>query len=251
MKINTLKFAVLAALAAPITAIHAEEAPAAASAWDDWSVSANVGLYSDYIWRGVTQTNNEAALQGGFDVEHSSGFYAGVWASNVEWTTDGGYMDDNSLEIDAYAGYAFDISDISFDIGVLQYMYPGDSTAGATEVDATEVYAGLGYDFGYFSAGYYAYVLVSDEGWGFANADGTVYHDISAEVPVGETGLSINGHYGIWVGEGEITGASEYDDWKVGLDYALNDNWNVGVFHTDVDTSIAKEETVVYLHASF
>ena len=65
---------------------------------DEFSFSANVGLYTDYIFRGYTQTQNEPAIQGGFDVEHSSGLYAGTWASNVDWTTAGDYMDKNSVD---------------------------------------------------------------------------------------------------------------------------------------------------------
>ncbi len=81
MKLNKLKLAVLGALMVPLTAIHAEEAAPAETS--DWSISANVGLYSDYIFRGYTQTKHQPALQGGFDVEHSIGFYIGTWASNV------------------------------------------------------------------------------------------------------------------------------------------------------------------------
>jgi len=50
-----------------------------------WDISANVGAVSNYIWRGVTQTGDQAAVQGGFDVAHESGFYIGTWASNIDW----------------------------------------------------------------------------------------------------------------------------------------------------------------------
>ena len=80
MKLNKLKFAVMGALMVPMVPLVAEEATS------EWGVSGNVGLFSDYVFRGYTQTINEPALQGGFDLEHSTGFYAGVWASNVDWT---------------------------------------------------------------------------------------------------------------------------------------------------------------------
>ena len=118
-----------ASLALPIAAL-AEEAAAPAS---PHSVSYNIGLFSQYVWRGMTQTDESLALQGGIDYAHASGFYAGAWASNVSWTTDFDYMDSNSLEIDLYGGYANTIGDIGigYNVGVLQYIYPGTSNDGA------------------------------------------------------------------------------------------------------------------------
>ena len=113
MNNKLIKAAVVGALfsIAPISfaADEVEEIKAPSSMLDDFSFSANVGLYTDYIFRGYTQTQNEPAIQGGFDVEHSSGLYAGTWASNVDWTTAGDYMDKNSVEIDVYAGWATEI----------------------------------------------------------------------------------------------------------------------------------------------
>ena len=143
MNNKLIKAAVVGALfsIAPISfaADEVEEIKAPSSMLDDFSFSANVGLYTDYIFRGYTQTQNEPAIQGGFDVEHSSGLYAGTWASNVDWTTAGDYMDKNSVEIDVYAGWAgliFLFGILGFDIGVLQFFYPGNDTAGAVETDA-------------------------------------------------------------------------------------------------------------------
>ena len=259
MKINTLKAAVIGALMVPLTAIHAEEAAPAAES--GFSFSANVGLFSDYIWRGVSQTQRQPALQGGFDVEHSSGFYAGVWASNVEWTTDGGYMNDNSLEIDGYAGFGFDVGPVYADIGILQYWYPGDQTAGQADTDATEVYAGLGHDFGLVDLSGYVYYLVSDEGWGFADADGTVYYSADASVPVGDTPLTLDLHIGYFDFDGSANDPYDYTEWKANLDYAINDNYSVGAFYTDTDqkgtyqyvgTENVYDETFgAYLSASF
>ena len=143
MNNKLIKAAVVGALfsIAPISfaADEVEEIKAPSSMLDDFSFSANVGLYTDYIFRGYTQTQNEPAIQGGFDVEHSSGLYAGTWASNVDWTTAGDYMDKNSVEIDVYAGWArltYHFGILGFDIGVLQFFYPGNDTAGAVETDA-------------------------------------------------------------------------------------------------------------------
>ena len=101
----------------------------------DLGVSANVAMTSNYIWRGMTQSDNSPAIQGGFDLDYK-GIYAGVWGSNVK-------LGDASLEFDAYAGYTNDIFGISYDIGYLQYMYPNDTK----NLNFGEAYAGLSYDF--------------------------------------------------------------------------------------------------------
>ncbi|MDH5357647.1 MAG: TorF family putative porin [Gammaproteobacteria bacterium] len=113
-----------------------------AMAWEsgNHSTSANVALTTDYMWRGYSQTDNEFSMQGGFDYAHSSGLYAGTWASNID------YADDAPLEIDFYFGHAGETeSGIGWDVGFLRYMYPGE------EYDYDEVYAFLSYS--YFNIG--------------------------------------------------------------------------------------------------
>ena len=83
MRTSLITTAVLGALASPSFVFAADAAPAS-----DFTASYNVGLFSQYIFRGLTQTNNKPALQGGFDVNHKSGLYIGGWASNVSWLRD-------------------------------------------------------------------------------------------------------------------------------------------------------------------
>ena len=83
----------------------------------EWS--ANAAMTSNYIWRGLTQTENEAAVQGGIDYAADNGFYIGTWASNVNY----GPSDVYSYEHDVYAGFAFDTGAISWDVGYLYYNY--------------------------------------------------------------------------------------------------------------------------------
>ena len=239
MNKKLIKAAVIGALfsVAPMSfAADEVEDIKAPSMLDEFSFSANVGLYSDYIFRGYTQTQNEPAIQGGFDVEHSSGLYAGTWASNVDWTTAGGYMDKNSIEIDVYAGWAGDTGfyDLGFDIGVLQFYYPGNKTEDAVDVDATEVYFGFNKDWGAFSTSVTNYVVVSDDAWGFSDMDGEMYHDLTVDVPLGSSPVTLSGHVGH-----QTFGESTYDytDWKLNVDYAFNDNFSAGAFYTDTDQS--------------
>ena len=92
-------------------------------------LTGNFGATSDYLWRGVTQTNHQSAISGGGDYSHSSGVYAGTWVSNVT----------DDTEIDIYAGFSGEASGLSYDLGYIKYHYPN------VYEDFDEVYLGLGY----------------------------------------------------------------------------------------------------------
>lgn len=234
-----LSYLLMLTLGAPLAVQAAEESP--------HTLTANIGLYSNYIFRGISQTGGEPAIQGGFDYAHSSGFYLGTWASNVGWLEDfQGYTSGN-IEIDLYGGYRGSIGDtgVTFDVGAIQYFYPGDVPAGTPDADTTELYAALGWKW--FTAKYY--YAISDEVFGFGpptagrgDADGSGYLDISASVPIGETGLTIGAHWGTFSFEGTGNSVQDYDDWKISLAYDLGKASNkfsgmtIGVAYTDTDT---------------
>lgn len=112
----------------------------------DYTLTGNVGIYSQYIFRGLTQTDRQPALQGGFDYAHKSGFYVGTWGSNISWLRDfGAYSAGGSLELDIYGGYKGTIgsSDFGYDVGLLYYWYPGDTAPGANTADTFELYGAL------------------------------------------------------------------------------------------------------------
>lgn len=255
MKFNKLKILMLSALIVPTTSVFSEEESSSVS------FSGNVGLYSDYIFRGYTQTKGQPALQGGFDLEHASGLYIGTWASNVEWTTQGGYMDSNSIEVDVYAGFAGSAGPVDFDIGVLQFLYPGDNTAGAAEADATELYIGIAKDLGPLSASVYYYNVISTDAWGFADADGSDYWTLDVDVPLGETPITASFHVGHQEFDGTGNEPFDYTDWKVNLDYGLSDTYSAGVYFTDTDMTesdwtvagefLGQDSVGVYLSAGF
>lgn len=92
----------------------------------------NIGVASNYIWRGVTQTNDAAAVSGGLDWSHESGFYVGTWVSNLEHS---------QYEADLYAGYGGEAGGLSYDVGAIYYAYP----VGDDELDFTEVYGSVGF----------------------------------------------------------------------------------------------------------
>ena len=101
------------------------------------AVSANVAFASDYVWRGMTQSDGPA-IQGGFDFEAESGFYAGIWGSNVN------FNDGAGSELDYYFGYGFSVGDVGIDIGYVAFDYPKNQTG----LDFEEIV--LGFSLGNF-----------------------------------------------------------------------------------------------------
>jgi hypothetical protein len=104
--------------AAVTTALMAGFGSTQAVAGDEFEISGNVALVSDYRFRGISQTDEDAAIQGGFDASFEPGFYVGTWASSVDF---GGGNDTGSLRhhgIDYYAGWAGPIGDTDFGIDV-------------------------------------------------------------------------------------------------------------------------------------
>lgn len=253
-------------------AVAAALLPGVGSAADSpHTLTGNVGLFSQYIFRGLTQTNGDPALQGGFDWSHSSGWYAGTWASNISWlkenatqpagvvvgttapTVIGTYGQGGSLEWDFYAGWKWGFApDWTLDLGTLYYWYPGKISATyntlvsplipAPKADTWEIYAGLSWKWLSAKLSY----AIKDEVFGTLDADGTYYLDLTASYPIPNTKLTLIAHYGIQKYTGTdlrnfvVNGVRmdndslySYDDWKLGISYALPKDFTIGVFYTD------------------
>ena len=154
----------------------------------DHTLAYNVGVTSDYRFRGMAQTAAKPALQAGVDFAHKSGLYLGAWGSNVSWIKDFG-ASDGSLEIDLYGGYKGEvISGLGFDLGVITYQYPGNTAA--TNADTTEVYGALSY--GPVTAKY------SRSAGNFvanANSSGSAYFEVAASFDLG-SGFTLTPHVG-------------------------------------------------------
>lgn len=249
MQKTLIAAALASALAVPAFSAHAEE-PASPHTF-----TGNVGLFSQYVFRGISQTNEDMALQGGFDYSHASGFYVGTWASNISWLKDAGAYDSSSLEVDLYGGFRGSITDaVSFDVGLLQYYYPGDKVAGAVSPNTTEIYGAVGWQW---LSAKLSYSLTDT--FGVDDASGTWYLDLSANYPITEA-LTLNLHYGMQEFSGRstacvgITGSTKndscasYEDWKIGLSYALQQGFTVGAFYTD--TSMNRDEKAFYTNLS-
>jgi uncharacterized protein (TIGR02001 family) len=111
------------ALLATSSAAFAQTAPAAAAP----EVTYNVGVVSQYRYRGLAQTKGDPALQGGVDYANASGFYAGAWGSTIKWIKDSATANTSEtkgpVELDLYAGYKFEAAGIAYDVGYLRYEY--------------------------------------------------------------------------------------------------------------------------------
>ena len=233
MKSQLLTTLILAACAAPGIALAEEASP----------FSANVGIASDYIFRGISQTSANPALQGGIDFTHSSGLYAGIWGSNVSWITDFGATGSASLELDTYFGFRNTLdNDFSYDVGFIRYNYPGSYTpvAGTAKADTDEVYAAIGYRWisAKYSYGLGRFLTVP-------GASGTDYIEVNANVPLGDSGVTFGAHIGKQTYEGAAADAlalagfnPTYSDYKLSVSKTLGGGFSgftVTLAYTDTN----------------
>jgi len=267
MRKSLVSLAVLSAFAVS-SAAFAEEAAVAKKEESSFSVTTNIGFASDYYARGVSQSWHKPAVQGGFDVAHSSGFYAGVWGSNITPNT---YPDAN-VELDAYAGYNGTvpaIDGLGYTVGAIGYFYPGGSwkkynylnspnqTPDGGRWDTYEANAGLSYKWLSAKASMTLgdwYGAEQKTGW-TSSTKGTTYLELNAAIPTPVAGLTLIAHVGRLNVSGKLnttydgdpssvtttpsatteSTSPDYTDWKVGVSKAFKianaDGWNAGVYY--------------------
>lgn len=200
----------------------------------------SIALTSDYVFRGVSQTNQDPALQAGLEYATDSGFYVGSWGSNVSWLSDlsaAGTPVSSSLELDVYGGYRGKFSDkVSYDVGALYYWFPGDFPSGFNSANTGEVYAGVtvapfaGTTFG----AKYSYAVT--DLFGYTDSEGSGYLDVSANWEF-TPGWTLNAHGGKqWV---ENNAIAEYADWKVGVTKAFANGFSAALAYSDTDADQA------------
>lgn len=187
-----------AALAAPAAALAA--APAVGQ-----EVEANVALVSDYRFRGVSLSDETAAIQGGFDLGFDSGFYVGTWASSIE------PVGNSEMELDLYAGFGGETEAFSYDVGLLLYDYPG-----ASDAEYVEFYGSVGHTFGTLEGTFgVAYAPEQDN----IGGDDNLYVYTEGSLPLGESGFSLSGTLGYETGAfGDPDGDGDDKlDWSLGI----------------------------------
>lgn len=209
------------------TSAFAADEPAAESRLPG-SFTGNIAITSDYVFRGVSQTNNNVTVQGGVDWDTGAGFHFGVWGSNLNFQDNS----EASAEADLYAGYAGKINDaLSYDVGVVYYVYPG--AARALNYDYWEVFGKAVYDFG--PAAVNAGVYYSPDNTGGTGPATYVMSGLT--VPLGGI-FSVSGglnYYFLDQGHAPPAFFPDYLDWNIGAKANVNNWFNVDVRYYDTD----------------
>ncbi len=255
MRQSILLTAILGTLSFAQVSYAAEVAKEEAS---DWTATGNVAFVSDYYFRGISQSWHKPTAQGGVDITHSSGFYAGVWGSGVTPNT---YPDANT-EIDIYAGYngSTSIDKLGYTVGLYSYLYPGGSwkkyrfTGANTSAtgpqaqqtpqggrwDTVEANVGISYDWISAKLSYSLtdwFGAETKTGWN-GSTKGSTYIEVNAAYPLPWWDLTLIGHVGVLDVAGKLNTAytsssgqqpslttektsPDYTDWKIGLSKAF------------------------------
>lgn len=176
----------------------------------DYTLLYNVGVTSDYRFRGIAQTSTKPALQAGADYAHKSGFYLGVWGSGVKWIKEYAGATDGSLEIDLYGGYKSEISkDFSYDLGLITYQYPSNNAA--TNANTTEFYGALTYTMVTAKYSRSAGNFVANP-----SSSGSAYFEIAANLDLGN-GFTLTPHAGHQTIPNVVGNAGNYTDYSLTL----------------------------------
>jgi uncharacterized protein (TIGR02001 family) len=216
-------------LAVLLSTLVASGAALAQAATPDYTLSYNVGVVTDYRYRGISQSRLKPALQGGADFAHSSGFYLGTWASTIKWIKDGG--GDAKVEVDLYGGYKFAAGPVGMDVGVLRYLYPSSSLP--VNPDTTEIYVA-----GSYGPATLKYSHAVTNLFGFSDSKGSGYLDLSATFDLGN-GWSVVPH----IGHQKVknNGAFSYTDYSITVAKDLGNGLvaSLAVVDTDNDNYLA------------
>ena len=233
-----IKSKLLLALLATSSAAFAQTAPAAPE------VTYNVGVVSQYRYRGIAQTKGDPALQGGIDYANANGFYLGAWASTIKWIKDAAYAGAKQakgpVELDLYGGYKFEAAGLAYDVGYLRYQYVGNTykdAAPTVNVNANtdEVYGAATY-----GPATLKYSQATSNLFGYSDSKGSTYWDLSATFDLGN-GYSIVPH----AGRQSIKNANQiygYSDFALTLNKDLGDGLtaSVAAIKTTADETLSK-----------
>ena len=255
-----MKIRLAAAVAAIAIATAATPAFAQEEATSPITVSGSAALVSDYRFRGVSMSDKEMAVQAGVTVAHESGVYVGTWGSNLAgWGT---FLGSN-MELDIYGGYKVPVGDVTLDVGLTWYMYPG----GLDTTDFAEPYvkvSGTAGPAAVLVGVAYAPKQQALGQWYDSAADTTpnigakadnfyLWTDVSSAIP--DTGLTLKAHVGYTSGGNKglgprgtsVSPTGEYVDWLIGADYAVGPV-TLGVAYVDTNISVAES---AYLTPNF
>lgn len=248
--VTTQVFAQAAPAATPAAAPAPEPAP-------ENTLVPKISLYSEYEYRGISQTAEKPALQFNLDYTHTSGFYLGTFVTNIKWLKEaaksGGFSTNANIEWDLFGGYKFEIvKDVTLDIGYLRYEYPS-SKAFNPSPNTDEIYIGASY--GPFSA---KYSHATSNLFGFANSKNSAFTEINwsqevlpkftANAQIARQTVKNNGDF-------------SYTVYKLGGTYDFGDGWAAGgyvkntnakeAFYTVNGKDLSKARLVAFVSKSF
>jgi uncharacterized protein (TIGR02001 family) len=193
------------------------------------SLTGNVAFVSDYAFRGVSQTRESYALQGGLNWSHESGVFLGFWGSRINF----GGGDDSYMEQDYFAGYAGEVGPVAYDLSVWYFYYPRNGA-----LNYYEYVANAGYDLGFASLKL-GFLYSPDY---LAAFDDAIYvstgfeYPIPMEMPYGLS-LTLDANVGLTKAQDPIFSDDDYADWNVGLTVGLPRGLNLSLRYVDTDES--------------
>jgi uncharacterized protein (TIGR02001 family) len=218
------------------------------------TVSGAATLTSDYRFRGVSQSDEGMAVQGGITLSHSSGFYVGAWGSNLSgWGTFGGA----NMELDLIAGFKLPVGEGTLDTGLTWYMYP----SGASETDFAELYAKLSGSVGPVSLTAGVAYAPKQEALGNAfpvgapanpgDKEDNLYLSGDAVYGIADTPISLKAHIGYSDGNPglgpngtSVAPTGTYFDWLIGADIVPISGLTLSVAYVDTDISEAEANLI-------
>lgn len=218
--------------ASPVAAAAEPESP--------HSFSSNIGLFSDYVFRGISYGKERGAVQGGFDYAHASGFYLGLWATSVHQDT----LYGNTVELDIYGGYVHEFNeDWNLNVGFLQFYYPNNQKLVGQSANTTELSAALTYKYltlkhSVAVTDFFGINSKSMDPDRSGDSKGSGYTELNFNYPLNVLGgLNLALH----VGHQTVKNYSDlnYTDYLIGInkDFSIagSEGWNAGINYTDTD----------------
>ena len=211
------------------TLVRADETP-------EHSFTGKVALYSEYEYRGISQTSEKPALQLNLDYAHNSGLYVGTFLSNIKWLKDtadvNGFSTGARVEWDIYGGYKHAFGDVTMDVGYLRYEYPSSSAfdrPGFVSPNTDEVYIGASWGPATLK---YSYSI--NDTFGVPNSKGSDYTELTVNYPTpGLEKLTLNallGHQNY-----RHNTFLSYTVWKLGATWDFGSGFTAGAYYKGTD----------------
>lgn len=209
--------------------------PVAAQAADSpHTLATKISLYSEYEYRGISQTHEKPALQLNVDYSHASGFYAGLFVTNIKWLKETasslGGNTRGSTEVDLFLGFKKEVvPDVTLDVGYLRYEYPrSDDFFTNPKVNTDEIYFGASWKF---LSAKYSYSI--NDTFGVFNSEGSDFIELNLAYPLNEK-LTLTGH----VGHQKFKNNKplDYTVYKLGIVYDFGGGFNAGTYYKGTDS---------------